>query len=524
MRCPSFTLILTYIFLAYIVYSIYDLSLLFVTPACEYYSPCLKSYLSQKRHLQLIIYSSVKKYPYEGEARFVDDIKDFNYTHANSFPITLNIPHETRNNGTLFLHIIVTPYSKYKRKFGLLRQDPNATHTIIEMTKYMIPEAEAFKLLSEKATMKKTETLKYPVTHIKSRVTFTVMTEDVNIPLHQVPMELIKRLKILYGREYLPIVSNDFLQTRQHDFVKMTPQNSTINVTLQYSPISFGKLRLSLQVENTMENLKNLGFSDKDVDEVKEIFVDTNIYILGGTFLIAAIHLLFDFLAFKNDISYWRRKDNLVGLSKWTVLWPAFSQTIIFLYLLDQGSSLLVLIPTGIGSIIEIWKLKKMLKFRLDNSPNNIAEVKTREFDEESIRYLNYLLFPLVIGGAVYSLLYRPHKSWYSWTINSLVNGIYAFGFLFMLPQLFVNYKLKSVAHLPWRTFMYKAFNTFIDDVFAFIIVTPTAHRIACFRDDAVFLVYLYQRWLYPVDKSRLDIYTTGEESIHFENLNKKTN
>ncbi|KAK2191461.1 hypothetical protein NP493_53g18025 [Ridgeia piscesae] len=39
---------------------------------------------------------------------------------------------------------------------------------------------------------------------------------------------------------------------------------------------------------------------------------------------------------------------------------------------------------------------------------------------------------------------------------ESKVNGVYAFGFLFMLPQLFVNYKLKSVAHLPWRAFMYK--------------------------------------------------------------------
>lgn len=34
----------------------------------------------------------------------------------------------------------------------------------------------------------------------------------------------------------------------------------------------------------------------------------------------------------------------------------------------------------------------------------------------------------------------------------------------------FINYKLKSVAHLPWRTFAYKALNTFIDDLFAFII------------------------------------------------------
>ena len=65
--------------------------------------------------------------------------------------------------------------------------------------------------------------------------------------------------------------------------------------------------------------------------------------------------------------------------------------------------------------------------------------------------------------------------------------------------------QLKSVAHLPWRSFMYKAFNTFIDDLFAFIITMPTAHRVACFRDDIVFLIYLYQRYLYPVDKNRID-------------------
>ncbi|VDL65789.1 unnamed protein product [Nippostrongylus brasiliensis] len=101
--------------------------------------------------------------------------------------------------------------------------------------------------------------------------------------------------------------------------------------------------------------------------------------------------------------------------------------------------------------------------------------------------------------------MYVPHKSWYSWVLESMANGVYAFGFLFMLPQLFVNYKLKSVAHLPWRAFTYKAFNTFIDDLFAFIIVMPTAHRVACFRDDIVFLIYLYQRYLYPVDPTRLN-------------------
>lgn len=133
------------------------------------------------------------------------------------------------------------------------------------------------------------------------------------------------------------------------------------------------------------------------------------------------------------------------------------------------------------------------------------AEAATRLHDEECMRYLQLPLYILCALGAIYSLLFQPQRSWWSWTVRSLANGVYAFGFLFMLPQLFINWRLKSVAALPWRAFTYRAFTTFIDDVFAFIITMPTAHRLACFRDDVVFLAYLYQRWLYPVDSSRID-------------------
>ena len=45
--------------------------------------------------------------------------------------------------------------------------------------------------------------------------------------------------------------------------------------------------------------------------------------------------------------------------------------------------------------------------------------------------------------------------------------------------------------------------NTFIDDVFAFIIRMPTIHRVSVLRDDIVFFIYLYQRWIYRVDPTR---------------------
>jgi hypothetical protein len=40
-------------------------------------------------------------------------------------------------------------------------------------------------------------------------------------------------------------------------------------------------------------------------------------------------------------------------------------------------------------------------------------------------------------------------------------------------------------------------------DLFAFIIKMPTMHRLSVFRDDIVFVIYLYQRWIYRVDETR---------------------
>lgn len=224
------------------------------------------------------------------------------------------------------------------------------------------------------------------------------------------------------------------------DSTEITRNTTKLTLTFHYSPISIGKLRLLLHVEHALKSLKQLGFSKKDVDEVKGIFSDTNVYLLCGTIFVGSIHvsefvtyandpslnfhffqILFDFLSFKNDVSFWRRKNSYAGLSLRTTLWRGFSQIIIFLYLIDEHTSMLVLIPAGIGTLIELWKCKKILKLEITLSgirvkPNveskNVQkeENRTKEVDKEAMRYLSYVLYPLCICGAVYSLLYQPHK------------------------------------------------------------------------------------------------------------------
>ena len=98
--------------------------------------------------------------------------------------------------------------------------------------------------------------------------------------------------------------------------------------------------------------------------------------------------------------------------------------------------------------------------------------------------------------------------------MNTLVGAVYLFGFITMCPQLYINYKLKSVAHLPWRQMTYKFLNTIIDDLFAFVIKMPAMHRLSVFRDDVVFLIFLYQRRIYRVDKTRVNEFGfSGEAS-----------
>ncbi|KAK9812617.1 hypothetical protein WJX72_000698 [[Myrmecia] bisecta] len=432
-----------------------------------------------------------------------------------------------QNNGTLFVHVF---FAKEGASLdpSSPAYDADAIFSKSESAVAFLPKPkvkEGVNLLSGK------DSLGVEVTNMTKPVNSTAPREIVSFLKPNITISLVDDFQA-YKRGGIPpqivdfmdldeasmtysptVFFNEFWLLRDH----LVPLNETVSeVKLHFFVNSIGlwKWTIMTQMEQSFNMQKNFGaMADGESDEFKRVLIEGNPYLLALTFAVSLLHSVFDMLAFKNDIGFWKNKKSVEGLSVRTILINCFCQLVIFLYLLDNETSMVVLGSAGIGTLIEFWKVTKAMDVSIDRTgafPRLRFKDKagydasnTRQHDKQAMVYLSYALYPLVIGYAVYALVYETHRSWYSWILNSLVGAVYTFGFILMCPQLYLNYKLQSVAHLPWRQMTYKFLNTIIDDLFAFVIKMPTLHRLSVFRDDLVFAVYLYQRWAYRVDKKR---------------------
>ncbi|CAN0046822.1 unnamed protein product [Ectocarpus fasciculatus] len=283
----------------------------------------------------------------------------------------------------------------------------------------------------------------------KPEVAVRVVTDFTEYPHDYLPQTIQRAAEIIgltkdgqwsngawHSLAYKPIVHVDEIGLTSDKYVPLNRTLSSLPLKVTIEPMSLQRWQLMQSMEHSLQQQKeSFGFQDSDVDDVRRLISDTNVYLLIVTLFASTLHLLFEFLAFKSDVDFWRRNKSLRGLSVRTLFMEVFFQTVILLSLIEEDASLLVTVPAGVGVLIQAF--------------------------------------------------------------------VYTFGFVLMTPQLYINYKLKSVAHLPWRFLCYRSLNTVIDDLFAFVIRMPTMHRLSCFRDDVVFVVYLYQRWIYPVDENR---------------------
>ena len=148
--------------------------------------------------------------------------------------------------------------------------------------------------------------------------------------------------------------------------------NSTVDalpLSINFQPLSFARWQLIARMEEGLKaQQEDFGFSENDIDEVRRLIADTKTWLLAVTMLASVLHLLFEFLAFKSDVDFWKNNKSLRGLSARSVVVDLISQIVVLAYLVDQGSSLLVSIPAAGAILIQCWKVEKATGVRPDFS------------------------------------------------------------------------------------------------------------------------------------------------------------
>ena len=445
-----------------------------------------------------------------------------------------------KSNGSLFLHVYLlkkgtTPFPS-DRTASVFK-----VHKTKQLNRFKKRKFKKMHNLLTGETSASEETIAKMNANISEEVTshwhpnMTINLVDDHTPWTQgsipPPLDEYVMFEPTTGRYYPILYLNDYWNLAR-DYQPINSSVETLELNLYFQPLTM--FRWQLYTAQAMKNkwTSVLGSdmmkeSDEEQDSVKEAFLETSPYLLALTVIVSITHSVFEFLAFKNDIQFWKNRSSMEGLSVRSVFFNVFQSVVVLLYVLDNDTNTLVRISIGVGLLIEMWKVFKVMDVSVDRDnrllglfprlkfedKSSYVQSSTRQFDTMAFKYLSWALFPLLVCYAIYSLIYQEHKGFYSWVLNMLYGFLLTFGFISMTPQLFINYKLKSVAHLPWRMLTYKFLNTFIDDIFAFVIKMPTLYRLGCFRDDIIFLIYLYQRWIYRVDLKRVNEFgVTGEQ------------
>uniref|UniRef100_A0A3B3Y2X9 Lipid scramblase CLPTM1L n=1 Tax=Poecilia mexicana TaxID=48701 RepID=A0A3B3Y2X9_9TELE len=424
--------------------------------------PCITSYLAAKPRLQVSteILSTYNRLNLALNHKMCKVMSP-----CFSRQVSVSLPEETQNNGSLYAVV-------YVHKAGISPlEDRREVHYAAHLTTYITPPRTK--------GQKKREPQR-PVSHWRPHLSITVMSEEFSFSKAGLPSDVRRYMRISQeGRRmtYLPLLLVNELTCRVKDLMEINSSSSVqLPLTVSYEGISLRTFRFWIHLHDIVYSLRQFGFTEENIDEIKETLIGSNLYLLVLT-------LICEFLALKNDVCSWAKKKSMVGMSRKSVLWRCLGTLLIFLHLLEE-TSLLVLLPVGLGACVEVLAMTAASLISSQTNKLDEEERKTVEYDMQASRYLSYLVYPLCISGAVFSLGYICQKKIIPY-VSVFPPGVYALGFLSMAPQLFINDK---------------GVNTLISDLcacasfFSSSVPFTSSHQLSCFRDELLFLLYLFQR------------------------------
>lgn len=136
------------------------------------------------------------------------------------------------------------------------------------------------------------------------------------------------------GFSYKPAMYVDESTVKSDNLIPLNRSIRSLPLKISLEPMSFARWHILLTLENGIQSQQKLlgdesHGTSKDAEMLRSMVADTNPYLLAITMTVSLFHILFDWLAFKNDINFWRQKRDLVGVSLRSLLISLISQIIV---------------------------------------------------------------------------------------------------------------------------------------------------------------------------------------------------
>ena len=172
--------------------------------------------------------------------------------------------------------------------------------------------------------------------------------------LRSIPPQVLPHL--VYDADlgtYQPVLYVNDLWVLPETRFALNESVAELQLEIDFSVTTLVRWMMTAQMSESLKTNSAMHGEDT-MDEMRRMLIETSPVLLGVTMLVSILHTVFDMLAFKNDISFWKDNKSMKGLSFQSMTINLFFQAVIFLYLCDNETSWMILMSTGVGLAIEV--------------------------------------------------------------------------------------------------------------------------------------------------------------------------
>jgi hypothetical protein len=248
--------------------------------------------------------------------------------------INVTVSEGMLNNASVYAHIYFTKKGFSPNPVAHNHNPIKTAYKFAELVEYRMPpkvvkkrnllgktatdddDEEAVKALAkveEEDADEEKERLSVP--HWKPTLTLHLVHDFTIFPPGGIPENMAQYMEFDENTgKYYPVIYHDEFWLMKEQLVPINDTLKEVELTMSYTTIGLMRWQMQAQMERQWKQQAEMGtHRDQDTDEVKRMIAETNPFLLGVTGVVSMFHMLFDILAFKNDISFWRKNKSLEG-------------------------------------------------------------------------------------------------------------------------------------------------------------------------------------------------------------------